>query len=232
MQRLLLLLAIAVLPLRAAENYVPFRPDLPAGAAYTLDARQLHPTQMAVGWREVAAKIKLINGKSPEETVAYRKDKDVPVVIGPGGVPYMTDGHHTMRALIESKSADKLAYGHILANWSGLAPTEFWARMQAKHWVYLKDADAKPVTVAALPADLLHLQLDPYRGLGWGLLKAGAYEEKKGVYFQEFLWGDRFRGKVTWNDQDDADFARAVKEARALARTPAFADLPGYSGAQ
>ena len=232
MQRLLLLLAIAVLPLSAAENYVPFRPDLPAGAAYTLDARQLHPTQMAIGWREVAAKIKLINGKSPEQTVAYRKDKDVPVVIGPGGVPYMTDGHHTMRALIESKSADKLAYGHILANWSDLTPTELWARMQAKHWVYLKDADAKPVTVAALPADLLHMQLDPYRALGWGLLKAGAYEEIKGVYFQEFLWGDRFRGKVTWNDKDDADFARAVKEASALARTPEFADLPGYKGAK
>lgn len=231
MKRLLFLLALAVLPVFAAEDYVPFRPDLPAGAAYTLDARQLHPTQMAIGWREVVFKQKTIDGKSPAELVTYRKDKDVPVVIGPDGVPYMTDGHHTMRALIESKSADKLAYGHILANWSDLTPAEFWARMEAKKWVYLKDAAAKPVTVAQLPADLRHMQLDPYRGLGWGLLKAGAYEEKKDIFFQEFLWGDRFRGKVTWNDKDDADFARAVKESAALARTEAFADLPGYKGA-
>ncbi len=228
--RILLLCSLLLLPLRGQETYVPFRADLPAGVAYTSDVRALHPTQMALGWREVVFKKKTIEGKSPAERVAYLKEKDVPVVIGPGGVPYMTDGHHTMRALLESRVADKTTYGHILANWSAVPPAEFWARMQAKKWVYLKDADAKPVAVAALPADLLHMQLDPYRGLGWGLLKAGAYEEKKDIFFQEFLWGDRFRDKVTWNDKDDADFARAVKESSALARTAAFADLPGYKG--
>jgi 3-phytase len=228
--KILLLFALAVLPVFAAETYVPFKPDLPAGSAYVLNARQLRPTQMAVGWREVLAKIKLFNGKTPAEAVAYLKDKDVPVVIGPGGTPFMTDGHHTLRALIESKQAEKVAYGHILANWATLAPAEFWQRMAEKNWVYLKDANAKPVKPADLPVDLLHVQRDPYRGLGWGVMKAGGFDEKKGVFFQEFLWGDRFRGRIQWNDEDDADFARAVKEGCALALTPEFADLPGYKG--
>jgi hypothetical protein len=163
------------------------------------------------------------------ELITYLKEKDVPVVIGPGGIPYMTDGHHTLRALLESRIADKTVYGHILANWAQVAPAEFWAQMQAKNYVYLKDAAGRgPQPASALPANLTDMQLDPYRGLGWGVMKAGGFDEKKEAFFQEFLWGDRFRGKIAWDDRDDAAFARAVKEACALAHTPAFADLPGY----
>lgn len=227
--KILLLFSFLVLSLRGQDTYVPFRADLPAGAACTIDVRQLHPTQVALGWREVVAKKKLIEGKNPAERVAYLKDKDVPIVIGPGGVPYMTDGHHTMRALLESKVEDKTTYSHILANWAAVPPEEFWARMQARHYVYLNDAGGNgPQPVATLPASLSAMQLDSYRALGWGVMKAGGFDEKKGVFFQEFLWGDRFRNKITWDDRDDAAFARAVKEASALAHTAAFADLPGY----
>jgi hypothetical protein len=224
----LLLLAITLLPAFAAETYEPFRPDLPAGAAYAIDARKLHPTQFALGWREVVFKRAKIDKKSPGELRAYLQEKDVPVVIGPGGVPYMTDGHHTLRALIESKHADKTAYGHILANWSALPPAEFWARMQAKNCAYLKDATGRPQPAALLPADLLGMQRDPWRGLAWAVMEAGGFEERKGVYFQEFRWADYFRDKVAWDDQDDAAFARAVQQACALAGDPAAALLPGY----
>ena len=57
------MLLLSILPVWAAETYLPFRSDLPAGTAYTIDARRLHPTQFAVGFREVASKIKAINGK-------------------------------------------------------------------------------------------------------------------------------------------------------------------------
>jgi hypothetical protein len=228
-----LLLAFA-LPAGAAETYTPFRPDLTAGAAYTIDAHQLHPTQFAVGFREVAYKTKAINGKDAAALLAYLQEKDVPVVIGPGGVPYMADGHHTIRALLDSKQADKTVCGHILANWATLDEKTFWAQMLAHHYAYLADKDGTGTRPASeLPRSLLEMQSNVYRGLGWAVMKAGGFEEKKGPdgFFQEFYWGDYFRDKVRWNDTDDADFKRAVTEAVALAHQPAAAKLPGYTPA-
>jgi 3-phytase len=226
--RLLLFLAFAFLTASAQETYTPFRPDLPAGAAYTLDARKLHPTQFSHGWREVVYKAAKISGMAPAELTAYLKKKDVPVVIGPGGVPYMTDGHHTLRALIESKAPDKTAYGHILANWSDLDTATFWVRMEANNYTYLKDATGRSMPSGALPWSLMVMQRDPWRGLAWGVLEARGFDEKKGVFFQEFRWADYFRDKVRWDDANDEAFDDAVKAACLLAQSPAAAGLPGY----
>lgn len=226
----LFLILLAGLPAAAdgPVTHVPFRSDLPAGAAYALDARQLHPTQFSHGWREVIYKAAKINAMTPAEVKAYLIDKDVPVVIGPDGVPYMTDGHHTLRSLIESASADKTAYGHILANWSALPPQEFWARMQANNYTYLQDAAGLPQPPSALPESLLVMQRDPWRGLAWGVMKAGGFLERKGIFFQEFRWADFFRDQITWDDADDGAFKDAVKAACVLAQSPAAAPLPGY----
>jgi 3-phytase len=211
-----------------AGAHVPFRPDLPAGAAYALDARKLHPTQFSHGWREVVHKTAKLNALAPAEVQAYLIDKDVPVVIGPGGVPYMTDGHHTLRSLLESSQPDKTAYGHILANWADLKPEEFWQRMQAENYTYLRDAAGVLRPPQALPESLLVMQRDPYRGLAWGVMKANGFRERKGVYFQEFRWADHFRDKLKWDDADDDAFDDAVKAACRLAQSPAAAQLPGY----
>lgn len=213
---------------RARGGHEPYRPDLPAGAAYAIDARQLHPTQFSHGWREVVAKQAKIERMTPAKLKAYLIDKDVPVVIGPGGVPYLTDGHHTLRSLIESQQADKTAYGHILANWSELSADEFWARMQASNYTYLKDAQARPQPPSALPATLLDMQRDPWRGLAWGVMEAGGFRERKGVFFQEFRWADYFRDKIAWDDADDEAFDDAVKAACVVAQSPAAESLPGY----
>jgi hypothetical protein len=226
--RLLFLLVFAFLTASAQETYAPFRADLPAGAAYSIDARQLHPTQFSHGWREVVYKQHKIDAMSPAEVTAYLKDKNVPVVIGPGGIPYMTDGHHTLRSLIESKAPDKTAYGYIFANWSDLDVPAFWARMAANNCTYLKDATGRPQPPAALPATLVAMQRDPYRGLAWGVLNAGGFTERKDVFFQEFRWADYFRDKLSWNDTDDEAFDDAIKAACILAQSPAAAGLPGY----
>ena len=70
-----LLLALALLlalvgVARAEDAYAPFRPDLPAGAAYALDAAQLHPTQLCLGWREVVYKRGLIDAKTPAALIS------------------------------------------------------------------------------------------------------------------------------------------------------------------
>lgn len=223
-----LLLASGLAACAQTGGHVPFRPDLPAGAAYSLDARQLHPTQFSHGWREVVHKAAKINAMTAAEVKTYLIDKDVPVVIGPGGVPYMTDGHHTLRSLIESTAADKTAYGHILANWSDLSAEEFWARMEANNYTYLQDAQGKLQPPATLPASLLVMQRDPYRGLAWGVMKANGFLERKGVFFQEFRWADYFRDRIRWDDADDDAFDDAVKAACVMAQAPAAAHLPGY----
>ncbi len=230
LMRLLLFLALSGLApaLHAAESAPPsFRPDLPAGAAWSLDARRLHPTQFALGWREVAAKRDRIAAMTPDERGAYLRKKDVPIVIGPGGRAYLTDGYHTLRALIEAPVADKTAFGHVLANWSTLAPAEFWARMESSGYAHLRDAAGAPRPATELPASLTAMQLDPYRGLAWAVMEAGGFAERKDVLFQEFRWAEHFRGKVAWDDADDDAFERAVEDARGLARRPEAQGLPG-----
>jgi hypothetical protein len=227
----LLALIGGAVALHAGETYEPFRSDLMAGAAYSIDARRLHPTQFSLGLREVAAKTAVIDAKDAAALAVYLKKKDVPLVIGPGGTPYLTDGHHTLRALIESRQADKTAYGHVLANWSGLAEDAFWARMVENHYAYLKDSDGQ-AAAGALPETLLKMQHDRWRGLAWGVMVAGGFEEKKGWFFQEFAWADFFRTRVSWNDGDDADFKRAVGVAVTLARSPEAAGLPGWTAAE
>lgn len=214
---------------RAAESFTPFRPDLAAGAAYTIDATALHPTQFCVGRREIDYKRAKFDRMSAAQLKAYLVEKDVPVVIGPGGVPYLTDGHHTISALLECRQPDKTVYGHILANWPNLTPAVFWDRMRARHYTYLRDQGLER-TPADLPASLLQLKDDPYRSLGWALMHAGGFREIKppAIFFQEFYWADFMRDKIKWDDRDDADFQRAVTEALALAHSPAAAQLPGY----
>jgi len=213
---------------RAGESHASFRSDMPAGAAYAIEASRLHPTQFSHGWREVVHKAAKISAMSPAELKAYLIDKDVPVVIGPGGIPYLTDCHHTLRSLIESAAHDKTAYGYILANWSELDGQTFWARMQEKNYAYLKDAAGVSQPASALPASLMAMQRDPYRGLAWGVMEARGFDERKGVYFQEFRWADYFRDKLQWDDADDDAFDDAVKAACVFAQAPAAAQLPGY----
>jgi 3-phytase len=62
-------------------------------------------------------------------------------------------------------------------------------------------------------------------------MKAGGFDERKDVFFQEFRWADYFRGKISWDDRDDKAFKDAVKAAGQAAQLPAAADLPGYRGA-
>lgn len=212
----------------ATAGHVPFRADLPAGTPCVVDARQVRPTQFSHGWREVVHKQAKMDAMTADALKAYLIGKDVPIVIGPGGAPYLTDGHHTLRALIESKHADKTAYGHVLANWADLAPEEFWARMQEKRYTYLKDAQGNPQPPGALPESLLTMQRDAYRGLAWGVMEARGFHERKDVLFQEFRWADYLRGQLAWDDADDEAFEDAVKAACVLAQLPAAAPLPGY----
>ncbi len=211
-------------------DYAPLSADMAAGTRYLVSAEVLHPTQFSLGFREVRHKQAKFDRMTPTKAVVELKEKNVPVVIGPGGVFYMTDGHHTIRALLESQQAAKHVYGTVIANWRDLPVDEFWRRMVASNYANLQDAAGHQRPAVELPATLRAMASDVYRGLAWAVMKRDGFAERKDVYFQEFRWADFFRPRVRWDDANDAEFARAVEEAVRLAQSPEAAGLPGYVG--
>ena len=218
-----------VFPRGEADEYRPFSASMVAGDHFAIDANKLHPTQMTVSFREVARKAKRLQKMPPANVISVFKQKTLPVVIGPGGIAYLTDRHHTARALIDSEIVDKTAYGQVIANWSQMQPAEFWEKMRQSNYVLLVDSLQNPIDPAALPNSLRECSNGPYRGLVWAVEQAGGITERDDLYFQEFAWVVYFRPLIQWDDADNADFKRAVNVAMKLAHDPAASNLPGYS---
>ncbi|MGI4812524.1 MAG: ParB/Srx family N-terminal domain-containing protein [Janthinobacterium lividum] len=126
------------------------------------------------------------------------RDKLRPVVVGPGGNLYLTDGHHTMSAYAELPDGGLDLQIHVLvtANYSSLATGDFWRRMQRDGHAWLRNADNLPIDATALPA---HVGLrggfgnDRYRSIVF-FARHIAYEDPRPpVDFIEFYWGDYLR---------------------------------------
>ena len=212
----------------ADTGCLPFAPDMRAGDHFLIDAERLHPTQPSLSFREVDWRTGILNGMSQEQVAADVRTNPPQVLIGPGGVAYLTDAHHTMRGILDSKHADKRVCGVIVQNWSDLSEDAFWARMQETHNVYLRDGQDQRITPAQLPVSLRDSQSDPYRGLTWMVGSRGGFTARSDVFFQEFYWGEYFRKHIRWNDADDAEFEDAVQRALKLAHEPDASELPGY----
>ncbi len=132
---------------------------------------QLHPTQLNEGFSEVDKKADGFNLLLPSQLQSNQLTSgDIePVVIGPGGMLYLTDGHHTFTALQNSAygSSDPTVYVNVIANFSNLTTAQFWAQMQASDFL-LPLNDGMPVVVntatgSPIPASLTGLTSDPYR---------------------------------------------------------------------
>jgi hypothetical protein len=90
---------------------------------------ELHPTQASVGMTEVRTrreKLKHEIERSSEDFLRYlrKQNRTEPIVIGPGNVFYLTDGHHLASALYDL--GQKMAYCKVLDNVSSLQPDAFW----------------------------------------------------------------------------------------------------------
>jgi hypothetical protein len=130
-------------------------------------------------------------------------------------------------------------------------PPQFWAQLDAQHWVHLKDKDGVAIRPDALPKTLLEMPDDPYRTLAWMVRKRDGYCRSlmtQGTAFAEFQWADWMRqrtdklsltsvkaatDKGLW-DRHKRDREAVQKpvldEAVALAMSDAAKDLPGYRG--
>lgn len=144
-------------------------------------------------------------GDETADTLAEMKK----VVIGPGGTLYLTDGHHTMTTFLETPDggAGMHIRVRVAADLSDLSPAAFWQEMQAKNWVWLRDANNGPITVDQLPDSLglANFTNDPYRGLVFFTRDIGYAVPANAPEFLEFYWGSWLRTSVDVGDYDLTD---------------------------
>jgi autotransporter-associated beta strand protein len=147
-------------------------------ALYAVSVDSLLPTQMNEGLTEVdykAAGFDLISSASALQADLLGDIE--PVVIGPGGKLYLTDGHHTFTALEDSiwGPSDPTVYVNVIANYSNLTTAQFFALMQSENLLLpLNDGVPEAVddaTGAPIPTSLTGLTSDVYRGLEYSILK-------------------------------------------------------------
>ena len=153
-------------------------------------------------------------GSEPADTIAPMKT----VVIGPQGVLYLTDGHHTLTSFQENSGPDVHVRLRVLGNLSGLSEADFWSAMQANRWTWLRDVNGDAITPAQLPSNvgLSNFEDDRFRSILYFARDIG-YSADGAVPFQEFYWGTWLRTRTDvpvagWNQDDWAGSLALVKQ--------------------
>jgi len=209
-----------------ADNYVPFRPDLPAGTKCLIDPGLLHPTQSAVGMREVELRIAKMKRWPAQRRERFLLEKTAPILIGPGNEVYLLDHHHLARMLLESR-IKPLMYAEIKGNYAALSEHDFWALMKERQWVYLFDEAGRPLSdPSQLPRRIMDMRDDPYRSLSWLAREQGGYQDV-GTPFLEFHWANFFRSRITIGP-GRRGYDRALSAAMRLCHSAEAKGLPGY----
>ena len=209
-----------------AAGDISFDSTLPAHSRCTVEIAILRPTQSAVGMKEVEIRAERIGKMTAKELEHYLRKRVAPIVIGPGGIPYLLDHQHLARALLQAH-AGKALYAEVKENWSKLSEPEFWARMKEHDWVYLRDETGRPLLDPTdLPRTIGNMRDDPYRSLAWLAREKDGYSQTESPY-ADFHWADFFRARVHLGDGTNA-FDEAALEAVKVAHSPEAKDLPGY----
>lgn len=190
-----------------------------------VEISSLRPTQMTVGYREVAAKRAEWDAMSKSKRKRFLDGHVVPTVLGPKQRHYVVDHHHLARALADD-GHDTVLVGQ-LADLSALERSEFWSIMDHRRWVYPYDNDGERQPFDAIPKSITALTDDPWRSLAGSVRQAGGYA-KENEPFAEFLWADFLRHRLD-AAQLASDFDATLAAALKLAHKPAAAHLPGWS---
>jgi hypothetical protein len=190
---------------------------------------ELRPTQITVGYREVAEKRREWRERSQKSTrkaAEYVGRHLVPTVLGPGGRHYLVDHHHLALALHEEGMKDVLVT--VMADLSALPKAGFWTYMDNRALCHPYDGAGKRRDYDAIPRRISALADDPYRSLAGELRRVGGFA-KDATPFSEFLWADFLRRRVK-AVQVKERFSAAVEKALSLAKSDAAAYLPGWCG--
>ena len=174
--------------------------------------RDLHPTQMCVGYREVAERRQrrrlagVVDG-------AFSK-LVVPVVLGPCGRSYILDRHHELCALdAEGVSHVRLSVIDDLRRFEWVG---FWRTLERRGWCRPMDGCGQRLDYSYIPTTIDGLTDDPFRSLARALRRAGGYAKQRAP-FSDFIWADLLRQRISRTLVND-DFEMALREALSLVR--------------
>jgi autotransporter-associated beta strand protein len=188
-------------------------------AIYQVNVDSLFPTQLNVGFTEVDIKAEGFNLLTSAAAVQAALIGDIePVVIGPNGQLYQTDGHHTFLALTDSAwgATNPLVDVNVIANYSSDTEQQFWTQMAQNNLLYpVNDGVVQTIntsSAAALGNSLTALSPDIYRGLEYSILKNKLSKlftgtnnltgvaapttpglDKTATFYSDFIWADAYR---------------------------------------
>jgi hypothetical protein len=188
--------------------------------------KDLRPTQMTVGFREVARKRSAWARLKPADRIAAMRKELFPAVIGPKKTYYILDHHHAALALVREKS-DRVAVG-IAKDLSHLAPEAFWIFLDHYSWAHPYDERGRRRAFDDMPVNFESMKDDPFRSLAAAVLEAGGFA-KPAEPFLEFLWANHFRDHLS-EPLIAKHPKRAIAEARRLAKSKESCHLPGWPG--
>lgn len=188
--------------------------------------RDLRPTQITVGMREVEAKRRHWREQGPDQEASFLGRHMIPVVLGPKGRYFVIDHHHLARALHEEGVDDILIT--VVRNLSMLERDAFWIVMDNLGLMHPFDAKGQRRDYRDIPRSISDLVDDPYRSLAGELRRIGGFA-KDTAPFSEFLWADFLRRRID-RDAVGADFDRSLKQSLKLAKSEAANYLPGWCG--
>lgn len=160
-------------------------------------------------------------GQETDKTIEPMKT----VVIGPGGTPYLTDGHHTLTSFYETPDGGPNMHVRlrVAANLSDLDEAQFWSEMENRRWVWNRDVAGNTIPVEQLPTGVGLAQMadDKYRSAVYFGRDIG-YEAGT-TEFQEFYWGQWLRdsGAVDLSAWDANDLDSYLKTVEQITRAQA-----------
>lgn len=195
----------------------------------TVPIKELRPTQITVGMREVESKRRRWrerSAKSDEKAAKFLGRHMMPVILGPKGRHYIIDQHHLSRALFEEKVEEVLVT--VVTKLSRLDKDEFWTFLDNRGWLHPFDEKGRRRPTDDLPKSVAELVDDPYRSLAGELRRMGGFA-KDTTPFSEFLWADFLRRRVDLQLVKN-DFPRALEKAVQAAKSQDADHLPGWCG--
>jgi hypothetical protein len=193
---------------------------------HPIPIKELRPTQITVGMREVEAKRRVWKEQDKKKRDEFLSRHMVPVVRGPKERFYVTDHHHLSLALY--KEGVKSVFVIAVADLRALVEDEFWTFLDHRGWAHPFNAKGQRCPYDEIPRHIANLKDDPYRSLAGELRRMGGFA-KDTTPFSEFLWADYMRRNIG-KDEIEKNFERALEQAMKLAKSAQTAYLPGWCG--
>src|SRR5262249_36618132 len=178
----------------------------------TVPIKELRPTQLTVGMREVEAKRRSWRERSEasnEKAAKYLGRHMIPVILGPKDHHFIIDHHHLSRALLEEGVKEVIVT--VVAKLSRLDKDEFWTFIDNRGWLHPFDEHGRRRSSEDLPKTVAGLVDDPFRSLAGELRRLGGFA-KDTTPFSEFLWADFLRRRMQ-RKLVEGNFDEALEQA-------------------